>query len=81
MAFRRQEKAQPLTINRTSVERVPVPRASVFTSTTEHTSWRVKKAQRHPLYLTQLRRFGVNPTYTCTVQSILSASITSITSC
>ncbi|KAI4871670.1 hypothetical protein NFI96_009023 [Prochilodus magdalenae] len=85
--FRKQERVHtPITINGAAVERVSSFRFLGVHITeeltwTEHTTRVVKKAQQRLFFLRRLRRFGMDPRilrtfYTCTVESILTGSIT-----
>ncbi|KAI4901552.1 hypothetical protein NFI96_006301 [Prochilodus magdalenae] len=84
--FRKQERVHtPITINGAAVERVSSFKFLGVHITeeltwTEHTTRVVKKAQRL-FFLRRLKRFGMDPRilrtfYTCTVESILTGSIT-----
>ena len=85
--FRKQERVHtPITINGAAVERVSSFKFLGVHITeeltwTEHTTRVVKKAQQRLFFLRRLRRFGMDPRilrtfYTCTVESILTGSIT-----
>ncbi|KAI4886925.1 hypothetical protein NFI96_030443 [Prochilodus magdalenae] len=85
--FRKQERVHtPITINGAAVERVSSFKFLGVHITeeltwTEHTTQVVKKAQQRLFFLRRLRRFGMDPRilrtfYTCTVESILTGSIT-----
>ncbi|KAI4889294.1 hypothetical protein NFI96_000254 [Prochilodus magdalenae] len=85
--FRKQERVHtPITIDGAAVERVSSFKFLGVHITeeltwTEHTTRVVKKAQQRLFFLRRLRRFGMDPRilrtfYTCTVESILTGSIT-----
>ncbi|KAI4884870.1 hypothetical protein NFI96_029910, partial [Prochilodus magdalenae] len=85
--FRKQERVHtPITINGAAVERVSSFKFLGVHITeeltwTEHTTRVVKKAQQRLFFLRWLIRFGMDPRilrtfYTCTVESILTGSIT-----
>ncbi|KAI4901982.1 hypothetical protein NFI96_008400 [Prochilodus magdalenae] len=85
--FRKQERVHtPITINMAAVERVSSLKFLGVHITeeltwSEHTTRVVKKAQQRLFFLRQLRRFGMDPRIlrtfcTCTVESILTGSIT-----
>ncbi|KAI4880975.1 hypothetical protein NFI96_001097 [Prochilodus magdalenae] len=85
--FRKQERVHtPITINGATVERVSSFKFLGVHITeeltwTEHATRVVKKAQQRLLFLRLLKRFGMDPRiprtfYTCTVESILTGSIT-----
>ncbi|KAL7878838.1 hypothetical protein AOLI_G00098120 [Acnodon oligacanthus] len=85
--FRKQERVHtPITINGAMVERVSSFKfLGVHISEkliwTEHTTQVVKKAQQCLSHLRWLKKFGMNPRilrtfYTCTVESVLTGSIT-----
>ncbi|KAI4898380.1 hypothetical protein NFI96_010195 [Prochilodus magdalenae] len=85
--FRKQERVHtPITIAGAAVERVSSFKLLGVHITeeltrTEHTTRVVKKAQQRLSFLRRLRRFGMDPrtlrtSYTCTVESILTGSIT-----
>ncbi|KAI4876984.1 hypothetical protein NFI96_002431 [Prochilodus magdalenae] len=85
--FRKQERVHtPITINGAAVERVSSFKFLCVHITeeltwTEHTTQVVKKAQQRLFFLRWLKRFGMDPRilrtfYTCTVESILTGSIT-----
>ncbi|KAI4895689.1 hypothetical protein NFI96_005785 [Prochilodus magdalenae] len=85
--FRKQERVHtPITINGATVERVSSFKFLGVHITeeltwTEHTTRVVKKGQQRLFFLRRLKRFGMDPRilrtfYTCTVESILTGSIT-----
>ncbi|KAI4884459.1 hypothetical protein NFI96_003687 [Prochilodus magdalenae] len=85
--FRKQERVHtPITITGAAVERVSSFKLLGVHITeeltwTEHTTRVVKKAQQRLFFLRRLKRFGMDPRtlrtfYTCTVESILTGSIT-----
>ncbi|KAI4893673.1 hypothetical protein NFI96_030505 [Prochilodus magdalenae] len=85
--FRKQERVHtPITINGAAVERVSSLKFLGVHITeeltwTEHTTRVVKKAQQRLYFLKRLKRFGMDPRilktfYTCTLESILTGSIT-----
>ncbi|KAI4888337.1 hypothetical protein NFI96_027462, partial [Prochilodus magdalenae] len=85
--FRKQERVHtPITINGAAVERVSSFKFLGVHITeeltwTEHTTRVGKKAQQRLFFLRRLKRFGMDPRilrtfYTCTVESILTGSIT-----
>ena len=85
--FRKQERVHPsISINGTAVERVSSFKflgvhISEDLTWAVHISQVVKKAHQRLYFLRRLRRFGLNPSilktfYTCTVESILTGSIT-----